>query len=242
MIPLLAAFQFLTIFPTIIRRLFSPAEMGRSVAFYPFVGLILGGILLAVDSGLRFFLPAQLAAVLVVTAWLLLTRALHFDGFLDIFDGLFGGFTPERRLEIMKDSRVGSFGVAAGGLLLFAKISAISALLDRPAAFLLAPVLARWVMVLAIFAFPYAREKGLGRDMKDKTGWPQVLFASLCALAVAWLAAGWLGLFALALAAALAWLAARFMLGMIPGLTGDSYGMLCELIELCTLIVFTVVR
>ena len=242
MIPLLAAFQFLTIFPTVIQRLFTPAEMGRSVAFYPFVGLILGGILLALDGGLRLIFPAQLAAVFVVTAWLLLTRALHFDGFLDIFDGLFGGFTPERRLEIMKDSRVGSFGVAAGGLLLFAKISSITSLLDRPAAFLLAPVLARWVMVLAIFAFPYAREKGLGRDMKDKTGWPQVLFASLFTLVVAWFSAGFWGLAALALAAVLTWLAARFMLTLIPGLTGDSYGMLCELIELCTLVVFTVVR
>ena len=75
----------------------------------------------------------------------------------------------------------GSFGVAAGGLLLFAKIASITALLDRPAAFLLAPVLARWVMVLAIFAFPYAREKGLGRDMKDQTGWAQLLFATLTA-------------------------------------------------------------
>ena len=240
MIPLLAAFQFLTTFPAVIQRLFTPREMGRSTAFYPFVGLVLGGILLVLDSGLRIFLPPQLAAVFVVTAWLLLTRALHFDGFLDIFDGLFGGFTPERRLEIMKDSRVGSFGVAAGGLLLFAKISALTALLDRPAAFLLAPVLARWVMVLAIFAFPYAREKGLGRDMKDQTGWLQVLFATLIALAVAWFAAGWLGMLILILAAAVFWLACRFMLTMIPGLTGDSYGMLCELIELCVLIVFVV--
>ena len=242
MIPLLAAFQFLTIFPAVIQRLFTPREMGRSTAFYPFVGLVLGGILLALDGGLRLFLPAQLAAVFIVTAWLLLTRALHFDGFLDIFDGLFGGFTPERRLEIMKDSRAGSFGVAAGGLLLFAKIASITALLDRPAAFLLAPVLARWVMVLAIFAFPYAREKGLGRDMKDQTGWAQLLFATLTALAVAWFTAGWLGLLALILTAAIFWLACRFMLTMIPGLTGDSYGMLCELIELCVLVVFTVVR
>ena len=242
MIPLLAAFQFLTTFPTVIRRLFTPQEMGRSTAFYPLVGLALGGILLGLDSGLRLFLQPQLAAVLVVAAWLLLTRALHFDGFLDIFDGLFGGFTPERRLEIMKDSRVGSFGVAAGALLLFAKLFSIAGLVNRPAAFLLAPVLARWVMVLAIFAFPYARPKGLGRDMKDKTGWAQVIFASLLSLLVAWFAAAWWGLFAVVLSAALLWLAARYMLSLLPGLTGDSYGMLCELIELAVLITFTVVR
>ena len=242
MISLLAAFQFLTVCPTIIRRLFTAEEMGRAVGFFPIVGLVLGGILLGLDSGLRLFLHPELAAVLVVAAWLVLTRALHFDGFLDIFDALFGGFTPERRLEIMKDSRVGAFGVAAGVLLLFAKLFAIAELTNRPAAFLLAPVAARWAMGLAIFAFPYAREKGLGSDMKAKVGWSELVFASLVTLAVAWFAAGWWGLFAIVLAAALLFLAARYMLTLLPGLTGDSYGMICEFIELAVLVIFTVVR
>jgi adenosylcobinamide-GDP ribazoletransferase len=242
MISLLAAFQFLTIFPNVIRRIFSADEMGRAVGFFPLVGLALGGILLGLDSGLRMFLQPQLAAVLVVAAWLALTRALHFDGFLDIFDALFGGFTPERRLEIMKDSRVGAFGVAAGVLLLFAKLFSIVDLNNRPAAFLLAPMLARWAMGLAIFAFPYAREKGLGSDMKAKVGWPEIIFGSLVSLVVAWFAAGLFGLMAMGLAALLLWLTARYMLSLLPGLTGDSYGMLCELIELAVLVTFAVVR
>ena len=242
MISLLAAFQFLTVFPTVIRRLFTPDEMGRAVAYFPLVGLALGGILLGLDSGLRLFLPPLLSEVLVVSAWLLLTRALHFDGFLDIFDGLFGGFTPERRLEIMKDSRVGAFGVAAGVLLLFARVSAIASLANRPAAFLLAPVLGRWAMGAAIFAFPYAREKGLGRDMKDKTGWPQMVLAFLLTLVVAWFAAAWFGLAIFALVVLLEFLLARYMLTLLPGLTGDSYGMLCESIELFVLVAFTLAR
>jgi len=242
MISVLAAFQFLTIFPTVIKRLFTPEEMGRAVGFFPLVGLALGGILLGLDSGLRLFLPPHLAAVLVVAAWLVLTRALHFDGFLDIFDALFGGFTPERRLEIMKDSRVGAFGVAAGVLLIFSKLFSIADLVNRPAAFLLAPLLARWAIGIAIFAFPYAREKGLGRDMKDKTGWPQVILASLVALVLAWFLAGWWGLGAFGLAAVVLFLVARYMLTLLPGLTGDSYGMLCELIELVVLVTFTIAR
>jgi len=242
MISVLAAFQFLTIFPTVIKRLFTPEEMGRAVGFFPLVGLALGGILLGLDSGLRLFLPPQLAAALVVAAWLVLTRALHFDGFLDIFDALFGGFTPERRLEIMKDSRVGAFGVAAGVLLIFSKLFSIADLVNRPAALLLAPVLARWAIGIAIFAFPYAREKGLGRDMKDKTGWPQVILASLVALVLAWFLAGWWGLGAFGLAAVVLFLVARYMLTLLPGLTGDSYGMLCELIELVVLVTFTIAR
>ncbi len=244
MIPILVAFQFLTIFPSVTRqdRIFTPVEMGRSVAYFPLVGLVLGGILLTIDSLLGHFFRPQLAAVLVVAAWLVLTRALHFDGFLDIFDGLFGGFTPERRLEIMKDSRVGAFGVAAGALLLFSKTLAVADLVNRPAAFLLAPLLARWAMAMAIFAFPYARQKGLGRDMKDKTGWLQVVYASFLTLAVTWFLAGWWGLFIFGIVLLTMVLVVSYMLRLLPGLTGDSYGMLCELIELVVLVAFTIAR
>jgi len=242
MTSILVAFQFLTIFPAIIKRTFTAKEMGRAVGFFPLVGLVLGAILLGIDSGLRVFLRPNLSAVLVVAAWLALTRAFHFDGFLDIFDGLFGGFTPERRLEIMKDSRVGAFGVAAGVLLLLSKIFSLADLSDRPAALLLAPVLARWAMSMVIFAFPYAREKGLGREMKDHVGWVEVIFASLATLAIVWFTAGSWGLFTMGIATLLLILASRYMLKLLPGLTGDSYGMICELIELSVLVTFSVAR
>ena len=88
---------------------------------------------LATDCGGNFHagatpVPRSINAFLVVTAWLLLTRALHFDGFLDIFDGLFGGFTPERRLEIMKDSRVGAFGAIAIAMALLTKLALVAQL------------------------------------------------------------------------------------------------------------------
>ncbi len=237
MIPLLTAFQFLTTFPAIIRRSFTAAELGRAVGFFPVVGLALGGMLYGLEFGLRLIFPTPLVAVMIVSAWLLLTRALHFDGFLDICDGLFGGFTPERRLEIMRDSRVGAFGVAGGGLLLLAKYSAILSLTNF-SALLLAPILGRWVLSLAIFAYPYAREKGLGRDMKDNVGISQVIWATLVSILAAWRFAGWIGLLAFIVAATVLWLGAGFMLRRIPGLTGDSYGALCELTELVVLFLF----
>lgn len=244
MITILIAFQFLTIIPALTRpdRIFSALEMGRSVAFFPLVGLILGGILLGIDKLLVQYFHPQLAAVLLIAVWLVLTRALHFDGFLDIFDGLFGGFTAARRLEIMRDSRVGAFGVAAGILLLLSKTFAVADLVNRPAALLLAPLLGRWAMSIAIFAFPYAREKGLGREMKDHTGWLQVIFASLLALVVTWFMAGWWGLVVLGLCLLVVIVVARYMLRLLPGLTGDSYGMICELIELIVLLAFNIVR
>lgn len=238
MLSLLTAFQFLTTFPAVIRRAFTPQELGRAVGFFPLVGLALGGIFYGMASGLHLVFPPPVVAVFVLAAWLLLTRALHFDGFLDTCDGLFGGFTPERRLEIMRDSRVGAFGVAGGGLLLLAKYAAIVSL-SQLSGLLLAPVLGRWVLSIAIFAFPYAREKGLGRDMKDNVRWLQVILSTIVSILAAWLFAGWMGLIAVGIAGAVLWLGAGFILRRIPGLTGDSYGALCELAELAVLLLFT---
>jgi len=237
MISLLAAFQFLTTFPVIIRRAFTPQELGRAVGYFPLVGLALGGVLFGMGSGLRLIFPLPVVAVFILAVWLLLTRALHFDGFLDTCDGLFGGFTPERRLDIMRDSRVGAFGVAGGGLLLLAKYAAIISL-PHLSVLLLAPVLGRWAASISIFAYPYAREKGLGRDMKDNTRWLHIIIATTITLLAAWLSASWTGLLAFAIAGIVLWLGAGFILRRIPGLTGDSYGALCELIELVVLLVF----
>lgn len=238
MISLLAAFQFLTTFPAVIKRAFTAQELGRAVGHFPLVGLALGSVLYVFGSGLGLIFPAQVVAIFILVAWLLLTRALHFDGFLDTCDGLFGGFTPERRLEIMRDSRVGAFGVAGGGLLLLAKYAAIMSL-PHLFGLLLAPVMGRWILSLAIFAYPYARDKGMGRDMKDNVHWLQVILATLVSILGAWLFAGWMGLLAFASAGILLWLGAGFILRRIPGLTGDSYGALCELAELVVLLIFT---
>ncbi len=238
MLSLLTAFQFLTTFPAIIRRAFTAQELGRAVGFFPLVGLALGGVLYGLGSVLRLIFPSPVVAISILATWLLLTRALHFDGFLDTCDGLFGGFTSERRLEIMRDSRVGAFGVAGGGLLLLAKYTAIVSL-PHLSGLLLAPVFGRWVLAIAIFAYPYAREKGLGRDMKDNVRWPQVALATVITVLVAWLFAGWVGLLAFALAGLVLWLGAGFILRRIPGLTGDSYGAMCEMTELAVLLLFT---
>ena len=238
MFSLLTAFQFLTIFPAVIRRAFTAQELGRAVGYFPLVGLALGGVLYGLGIGLQLFFPMQVVAIFILATWLLLTRALHFDGFLDICDGLFGGFTPERRLEIMRDSRVGAFGVAGGGLMLLAKYAAIVSL-PNLSVLTVAPVLGRWVLSVAIFFYPYARKEGMGRDMKDNTRWLQVIIATAIAVLAAWLFARWTGLLAFVITGMVLWLCAGFILRRIPGLTGDSYGALCEISELTVLLLFT---
>src|SRR6185503_21322375 len=130
MVSLIAAFQFLTIFPTLIKRMFTSQEMGRAVGWFPLVGIVLGLALYGVNYSARLIFPASLSAALTLFAWVIFTRAFHLDGFMDASDGLFGGFTPERRMEIMKDSRIGAFGVAGGVLILLTQYTGLASSLD----------------------------------------------------------------------------------------------------------------
>ncbi len=232
-----AALQFLTVAP-LPARLFTPLEMGRAVSYFPMVGALLGCGLALLDRGLNAVWPASVASALVLVAWVGLTGALHLDGFLDSCDGLLGGHSPEERLRIMRDERVGAFAVAGGILLLLVKYAALTAMAARAPALILAPALGRAGMALAIAAFPYARPEGLGRAMKDTAGRRQVALAGGAAAVLAWIAAGWLGLAALALAPLVTYAVERFSLARLPGLTGDIYGATCEIVETATLLCF----
>lgn len=237
-VSLLAAVQFLTVVPPVIRRAFTPAELGRAVGWFAVVGMMLGTTLAGVDYVLSLLFPAGVTAALLLVVWALMTGALHLDGFLDTCDGLFGGRTPEARLRIMRDERVGAFAVIGGALLLLVKYSCLASLTSRTASLIVAPTLGRWGMALAVVAFPYVRPEGTGRWMKDHAGWRQLILASITAIIPAILLAKWLGLIAIALAGAAAAAVAAFTLRRIPGLTGDVYGALCELLEALVLLVF----
>lgn len=232
----LAALQFLTIVPPLVRRPFTPAELGQAICYFPLVGVLVGGVLAGLNKSLTFLFPPEVTAGLLLAVWVILTGALHLDGFLDACDGLFGGSDPETRLRILRDERVGSFAMAGGVLLLLIKFAALSAVPRVTVALFLAPALGRWGMTLAIVAFPYARPEGLGRAMKDYAGWEQVALATGFALLTAWIAGNWLGLAILILAGGVTWGMARFTLSRLPGLTGDIYGAICEVVETVVLL------
>ncbi|MFQ5856524.1 MAG: adenosylcobinamide-GDP ribazoletransferase [Anaerolineae bacterium] len=235
--PPIAALQFLTIVPPLVRRPFTSVELGRAVGYFPLAGVLLGGLLAGLNTGLRHIFPAEVVAALALSTWVIFTGALHFDGFLDACDGLFGGQDPEMRLRILRDERVGAYAVAGGVLLLLTKYVALAPAPNPVAALILAPMLGRWGMALAVIAFPYARVEGLGRAMKDHAGWTQAIVATGIALVTAWFASRWMGLALLVMAGSVTWLAARFALGRLPGLTGDIYGAICELVETAVLLV-----
>jgi adenosylcobinamide-GDP ribazoletransferase len=230
------AFNFLTILPWFHHETSLPA-LGRAVGWFPLVGLAIGALLAGFDWILSQFLPAGPVAVLVLALWLVASGGIHFDGLLDSCDGLFGGKTAAQRLEIMRDHRVGAFAVAGGGLMLLLKASTLAAMPQRWQALLLAPTLGRWSIALAIVRFPYARKQGLGRAMKDYARNSDALLATSITLLAAWGVAGLNGMMALVGAGLLLWLTATFIQRRIPGLTGDSYGALNELIEALTLLI-----
>ncbi len=241
MTSIIAAFQFLTIFPTIIKRIFTPQEMGRAVGWFPLVGVVLGFALFGVNYAARLIFPSTVSAALTLFAWIIFTRAFHLDGFMDTCDGLFGGWTPERRLEIMKDSRMGAFGVAGGILVLLTEYAALSSTSGLFPSILLATTLGRWASPLVIFSFPYAREDGLGFEMKRNVSWREILLATLITGITAWFVYGWLGFAFMLGAAVIAFLTAFYVMRLLPGLTGDIYGTVTTLVEMLTLLAFTAI-
>ncbi|HEY3083015.1 MAG TPA: adenosylcobinamide-GDP ribazoletransferase, partial [Chloroflexota bacterium] len=142
----------------------TPRALASSAAFFPPVGAALGAALGGLGLLVEGALPPGPTAALLLTAGALLTGGLHLDGLMDTADGVLGGRTPERRLEIMRDSRVGAYGVIAAGLALLGQYACLAELSgkDRLLGLVVALTLGRWAMALALGLFPSARADGLG--------------------------------------------------------------------------------
>ncbi len=237
------AWRLLTVIPLPFIPADSNRPAGLAAAYYPLVGLILGGLLAGVGQLFYFLFPTGLAAALLLALWAGLTGLLHLDGFMDSCDGLLPPRDPVRRLEIMKDSRIGAFGAVGVVLLLLVKFNALAALSPayRAPALMTIPVLARWAMTWAMARYPLARREGTSVFFSAGLGWRQVLIASAIAAAAALLLMNWLGV----LLSAVAWLAltllANLAMARISGLTGDVYGAICEVTETVLLLVLIAV-
>ena len=197
--------------------------LGRAAKAFPLVGLITGPIGWAVYAGASAAgLPTGVAAGLTLFALALATGALHLDGLADCADGLFGGRDRARRLEIMRDSRIGSYGVAALILCLGLQGTAIAAAAPALPAFLLAGVGSRIAMTAVLIALPPARDDGLGRSAA-RAGWGALAPGGAVLLVVAAMS-GPIALPALALAALATFWVARLARARIGGQTGDVLG------------------
>ncbi len=223
-------------------------DFGRSVKTFPLVGAVLGVCYALPAYALYIWLPSlgwevprHLASVLLLLLPLLLTGGLHADGFMDTMDGVFSGRSKERKLEIMKDSRVGANGVTAFVLLLLLNWAI---LLDMPPfwlvpALFVMPVIGRCMMAAAITCFPYARPEGMGKAFAQYAGkkslWLALFITVMCV--VPW---GPLACIAFLVSAGFTICFARYITGVLGGLTGDVYGALTLLNEVLVLLVFLI--
>jgi len=234
------ALQFLTVLPPLVGRAPRTADLGRSEAFFPLTGLLLGSALALVDQLLTPYVAPLVRDVALVAILAILTGALHLDGVVDTFDGLFTSTTPERRLEIMRDPRAGSYGVVAVTLLIALKIAALSSLPPamRTPALIVAPCLGRWGIVLATGAFAYARPEGMGCDFKGSIRPAHVLVAGAIALVAAGGLGGVTGLLAWTAGSLAVLFGGQWVAGRLGGLSGDVYGATCEITETGVLVLF----
>ncbi|GAC1625173.1 MAG: hypothetical protein NVS4B9_16670 [Ktedonobacteraceae bacterium] len=190
------------------------------------------------------YLPPLVLAALLVLGLVLLTGGLHLDGLMDTCDGIFGGNGRERKLEIMRDSRVGSFGVLGGACILLLKF-ALFASLDihlLPVALLSVLPVARWGMICAVRQFPGARPTGLGSAFRQTVSLPRLLVAAVSSLIVALLVAHMAGLVLWVAGTLVALLIGVWATHHLGGLTGDIYGAIAEVTEVSLLLLCVLMR
>lgn len=212
---------------------FDQGLLNQASGYLPMVGWLLGLMLAALWWGLSQVLAPELALLLVMAASVWLTGAFHEDGFADLCDGAGGGYGKARILEIMKDSRLGTYG-SIGLILLFAiKFTALMQLTNVPQGLVVGYVLSRLPPVWLIHWLPYVRDdetskaRPVAKSIHKGILARATLFAGLSLLLLPWPKA------ALVIAALLlvSWLFGRYLRRILGGYTGDCLGALQQLSE-----------
>ena len=243
---LLLAIGFLTTVPVRVNDA-AMSEVGRAAMWFPIIGFFMGLMLGAVHLVLLQFFAPLLAAALTVVLWITFTGGLHLDGLADCCDGLFVSASPERRLEIMRDPRVGSFGVIGLVLIVVLKILAIGSIDFRSLQdfgsllnFVLALTISRW-LILIVAMQPQARAGGMGAEFARGITRRTIIIAAIVPiLFVIACFISWQMIIPIIAAHAVTFLVIRFARARIGGVTGDVIGLTVEVSEAIILIIFAV--
>jgi len=239
----LQALSFLTILPVGHLSVSEGKELARSMSFFPLAGLIIGFILAVGYYLFLFLFSGALVLWLTIGLLALLTRGLHLDGFADTMDGLGSGGPREKILEVMRDSRIGAFGVISLILLIGAKYLALDQIPSPsiPYTLILMAVMGRNAMVLVCYRSPYARsEGGLAKPFTENLGVREVTFSSLSAFGIALLTMGIKGILVFLGICLFSLVYRFFFIKKLGGVTGDILGAANELAELLCLILLII--
>jgi len=233
------ALQFFTRLPIPAWVGFQASWLQHAARYFPLVGCVVASIAAAAYALAAWWLPATVAAVLSTAASIWVTGAFHEDGFADTCDGLGGGLTRERALEIMKDSRVGAYGAIGIVCMLATKIVTLAALPAHlaVAALLVAHPLSRLAATALIWRLSYVRGEGKAKPLAQQMtgGAFGIALATTALVIAAVLASGWMRPGAacaavLASGAAALWLG-RLFVRRLGGYTGDCLGAVQQLAE-----------
>jgi adenosylcobinamide-GDP ribazoletransferase len=233
------ALQFFTRLPIPRWVGFESAWLHHAARYFPLVGSVVAAATALVYLAAARLWPAPVAVLLSTAAGIYLTGAFHEDGFADMCDGFGGGMTRGRVMEIMKDSRIGTYGAVGAGLLLALKCTLLSMMEPAAAiaALLLAHPLSRLAAASLIWKLDYARDEGKAKPMAQEMSSAEFGIASACAAipalylgALGYLSWTTLAACVLAAAAAAAWLGAKFV-RRIGGYTGDCLGAVQQVSE-----------
>jgi adenosylcobinamide-GDP ribazoletransferase len=224
----LAALGLLTAVPLPPRAHRAPSA--ATLTGFAGAGLLLGGALVGLEAALAPVLPVAPRSAVLLAALALLSGGIHLDGLADCADGLLGGRTPEERLAIMRDSRVGGFGVAAVVAVVLCEYAALSALGGpRLQALVVAVTASRTATALALGISVPARADGLGHAYAVPHRVPGATVAVAVAAAAGWGLLGVRGLVAVAAALIVAPAVAALARRRVGGMTGDGFGAVAEL-------------
>lgn len=242
----ITALQFLTVFTVKKDHEVDEAGLARSMVYFPFVGFVIGIILVYTDKALLWFFPDAIVNIFILLVSVLVTRALHVDGLADSVDGIMGGRDRESRLAIMKDSRIGTAGVLGIVFIFVIKYVSLNNLFAeyKTAALLTAPAFSRWAQMLMMFKSDYGREEGMGKAFVGHVRTSGLVAASIISVGIsAFVIANEQRTAILAIVipfavACFTMLWRWFVTRKVGGVTGDSVGAVSEMIEALTLLLF----
>ena len=252
----LTALQFLTIFPVTLKRASSEQEVGLSLLYYPVIGLLLGTVLVLLAlflSTLTVFNDSAygglVSAALLLIVWVLLSGAIHLDGFADSADAFMAGHSvldgrvidddkiidrrKDKILEVMKDPRSGPIAIVALIALLLFKFSLIAVVIEQQwfSLLLLAPVFGRLILPILLLSTPYVRKNGLGNWLVEYAPRDLIKPALVVFLLLLVVCSGFWLIPVAGICALVLFYLRKILLSVLGGTTGDTAGALVEMME-----------
>src|SRR6266542_5067222 len=227
------ALQFLTRLPGPRALNSSETDIGKAAAFFPLIGVVVGGGAALVFVVLQRVLPLPASVFCAIVFAVFITNGFHEDGLADTFDGFGGGWTKDRVLEIMRDSRIGTYGGLALLFVILGKLNFLSVLPQGQVWrwLIVAHTAARWTILPLCAWLPYARVEGQGKLVAKQVGALEIVLGTVTLLVVLLLLPWQAALVAFLTTALVTFLSALYFRARLQGITGDCLGAANQLTE-----------